>query len=496
MEWLTTVVLFVIFVTTFTFAYLKTSFSYWKLRDVPHNPPIIPYGNIKGVGKTLHLFELTQKYYQQFKGVAPFCGLYLLTRPVALILDIELVKNILIKDFGNFSSRGGYYNEKDDPVTGNLFNYEAEKWRPLRAKLSPTFSSGKMKFMFPTVVEIGKRLEEKIRSLTDEFDELELKEILGRYSTDIIGNCAFGVECNTLNDKDSEFREISRQVFLKPRNQQYVTMFANQSHRLGRLLRVKMVREEVSAFFFKLIRETIDLRERNQIERKDFMDLLIKIKNSDDGLTINEIVGQAYLFFAAGFETSSSAILHTLYELALNPTIQSKLRNEIEESCQRNNNEFTYETMMDMPYLNQVINETLRKYPSVPNLTRRAERDYQVPGTTKTISKGTIVIIPVAAIHHDPEFYPKPEIYDPDRFSPEEVVKRDNVKFLAFGEGQRNCVGLRFGLMQTRIGLVALLRNFEFLPGANMPEKLTFLPRPFVLTAVETIKFTVKSIKK
>lgn len=293
MEWLTTIVLLILFVITLIFGYIKTSFSYWRIRGVPYIQPEIPYGNIKGVGKTHHLYELTQKCYQQYKSVAPFFGLYLFTKPVALILDIELVKNILIKDFNNFASRGGFYNEKDDPLSGNLFTYEAEKWRPLRAKLSPTFTSGKMKYMFPTVFEIGKQLENTMRIAAEKCDELEIKDILCRYSTDIIVNCAFGVECNTLADADSEFRQISRLVLQKPRNPQYITIFANQSNRLGRFLRVKMIREEISSFFFKLVRETVDYREQNNIQRKDFMDLLIKLKNSSEELTVKEIVGQA-----------------------------------------------------------------------------------------------------------------------------------------------------------------------------------------------------------
>lgn len=102
-------------------------------------------------------------------------------------------------------------------------------------------------------------------------------------------------------------------------------------------------------------------------------------------------------------------------------------------------------------------------------LYREANEDYLIPGTKIIIEKGTRVLISSHGIHHDPEYYPDPEKFDPDRFAKEEKVKRDPITFIPFGHGPRNCVALRLGMMQIRIGLVAMINNFQFSIGTRTP---------------------------
>lgn len=123
-----------------------------------------------------------------------------------------------------------------------------------------------------------------------------------------------------------------------------------------------------------------------------------------------------------------------------------------------------------------------------------ATKPYHVAVNNVTIEQNTLVMIPVYAIHHDPEVYPNPETFDPDRFLPEAVQSRPSCSFLPFGEGPRNCIGLRFGMMQARIGLVMLLRNFEFELTAKTPVPLEFLPTGAVLTAKGGLYLKLKTI--
>ncbi|XP_055310971.1 cytochrome P450 6a9-like [Sitodiplosis mosellana] len=475
MDFLSGLAIVLISIVTIVYGYFKYSFGYWKSRNIPHEEPSFPYGNIKGFGTTIHSSLCIKRIYDKFKPTgAIFCGAYFFARPVAIILNLNFLKNILVKDFANFNERGFFYNEEDDPISAHLFAMDGDKWKELRAKLTPTFTSGKMKFMFPTVVEVGKRFKDCLIDVVKENDELEIKELLARFTTDVIGTCAFGIECNSLKDPNAEFRKYGREVFGKPRHSPLAGVFLGGFKGTARKLHIKNIRDDVSEFFMKVVRDTVDYREKNNVNRNDFMDILIKLKNQKgndkDKITLNEIAAQAFVFFLAGFETSSTTLTFCLYELAMNAEIQVKARQVIQEAYEKHG-KFIYEMMLDMPYVDQVLQETLRKYPPLANLNRYTKNTYKVPGTDDVIEKGTPIIIPALSIQRDPEYYPDAEKFDPDRFNSEAVKQRDAMTWLPFGEGPRNCIGLRFGMMQARIGLVTILNNFEvsFGPKSTVP---------------------------
>lgn len=139
--------------------------------------------------------------------------------------------------------------------------------------------------------------------------------------------------------------------------------------------------------------------------------------------------------------------------------------------------------------------ESLRKYPIVPFLTRQALSDYTVPGYPKySLEKGTMIIIPALGIHHDPEIYPNPEEFDPERFSPEMVKQRDSVEWLGFGDGPRNCIGMRFGKMQSRLALSSIIRRFRILLSPKTKGPLIYDPVAPTLTTKHAIYLKLKAI--
>ncbi|KAJ8936058.1 hypothetical protein NQ318_004959 [Aromia moschata] len=114
-----------------------------------------------------------------------------------------------------------------------------------------------------------------------------------------------------------------------------------------------------------------------------------------------------------------------------------------------------------MKYLKQVIDETLRKYPPLPFITRECVKEYKVPDDNLTIEKGVICTIPIRGIHYDEKYFENPNEFNPDRFSEDNKKTRHPYSHLPFGEGPRVCIGERFGIMQTKIGLASILKKFQ-----------------------------------
>ncbi|XP_043645948.1 cytochrome P450 6a9 [Drosophila teissieri] len=450
----------------------RRTLRYWQNLGIPCEEPHILMGSLTGVQTTRSFPDIWMDYYKKFRGTGPFAGFYWFQRPGILVLDITLAKLVLIKEFNKFTDRGFYHNTEDDPLSGQLFLLDGHKWRSMRSKLSSTFTSGKMKYMFPTVVKVGHEFIDVFGQAMEKSSVVEVKDILARFTTDVIGTCAFGIECSSLKDPEAEFRVMGRRAVFEQRHGPIGIAFINSFQNLARKLHMKITLEEAEHFFLRIVRETVAFREENNIRRNDFMDQLIDLKNSpltksESGesvnLTIEEMAAQAFVFFGAGFETSSTTMGFALYELAQHQDIQDRVRDECQEVIGKCNGELNYESMKDLVYLDQVISETLRLYTVLPVLNRECLEDYVVPGHPKyVIKKGMPILIPCGAMHRDEKLYANPNTFDPDNFSPERVKERDSVEWLPFGDGPRNCIGMRFGQMQARIGLALLINNFNF----------------------------------
>ncbi|GBM30862.1 Cytochrome P450 3A8 [Araneus ventricosus] len=188
-------------------------------------------------------------------------------------------------------------------------------------------------------------------------------------------------------------------------------------------------------------------------------------------LTLDELVGQCVIFFLAGYDTTASTLSYISYLLALHPEIQTKLYEELRQVLQNSKGELTYEALQEMKYLDNVISESMRLYPAVTRLERMTVSDCKLGNSGITVPKGMIVTIPIYALQRDPDLFPDPEKFDPDRFTPEERAKRDTCAYMPFGAGPRNCVGMRFALMEVKVCLAYVIANFKIMrcPETKVP---------------------------
>lgn len=209
-------------------------------------------------------------------------------------------------------------------------------------------------------------------------------------------------------------------------------------------------------------------------------------------ITNSDITSQALSFIFAGYDTVSTLMSFMSYELALNPKIQKLLIQEI-DSC----DEITYESLTKMKYLDMVLSETLRKWPITAALDRTCTKEYTIepkePGECLfKVEKGTTVLVPIFGIHRDSRYYPDPERFDPERFSDENKSKIVPFSYLPFGIGPRNCIGIKFAIMQTKVLFCLLLRYFEIERVERTPVPVKFTPQQVIMTSADGFWLGVK----
>ncbi|XP_054006351.1 probable cytochrome P450 6a14 [Hylaeus anthracinus] len=446
--------------------YSTSTYDFWKKRGVPGPKPLPLVGNTKDlmlakVASTQLVTDIYKKYANE-----PLVGFFANRMPVLLVKDLELIKDVLIKDFTKFSDRGFNVHERTEPMSTNLLFLETERWRPLRTKFSPTFTSGKLKEMLYLIIDCSVDLERNLKRLVAKGEPINCREMAAKFTTDVIGTCAFGIDMSVSNQVTEEFHRMGKLIFAvnfentcRIKVRQFLPWFYDL---LGYVLPDRIL----APYFTKNVMDTIKYRQQNDIFRPDFVNTLIELRNHPEKmenieLTDSFLASQAFVFFAAGFETSSSGISHTLYELARNHDVQDKLRQEIKEMYAKTGGEMKYEHIKGMKYLDKVFKETLRKYPPGSVLSRKATSVYTFNGTNVTIPKKTMVWIPVYSIQMDPDIFPNPEVFDPERFNEETEAARHPMHYLPFGDGPRNCIGARFGQIQTKIGLITILREHK-----------------------------------
>ncbi|XP_075217745.1 putative cytochrome P450 6a23 [Lycorma delicatula] len=511
------------------------NYNYWKDRNVPYVEPVFPFGNTKDFILSTGFIGLVYKdLYLKLKG-HKYGGYYFMRRPGIILRDPEVIKQIITKDFNYFTDRGITIDEKNDPLSAHLFNLGGEKWKKLRNKLTPTFTSGKMKTMFHLMKTCSKQFERSLKDYAEREAVIELKHFTARFTIDIIGSCAFGLDIDSLNDPDNEFYRISKGIFGLSIKMYIRNALNSIIPGITKTLGLKLTPKDREEFFFRIVRETVDYREKNKVTRNDFLDLLIQLKNghsitddneeksnhemneisknlhknnedsghlldqnsTDDLILTNELMtAQCFVFFIAGYETSSTTLNFCLYELALNKEIQTKLQEEIDKVLAKHNGEISYESLKDMTYMDRVVQETLRKYPPLSTLTRECVTDYKLKEANLEIKKGLRVAIPLYGIHYDPEYYPDPDRFNPDNFTEEAKKSRHHYTWLPFGEGPRNCIGMRFGLLQVKTGLATLLSNYNFdqIPETQVPIVLS--AKSILTTPKDGIKLKILKRQK
>lgn len=194
--------------------------------------------------------------------------------------------------------------------------------------------------------------------------------------------------------------------------------------------------------------------------RKAFLDLLLESNNTHgEKLTDEELREQVDTFMFAGHDTTTGATCWTLFSIGHYPEIQKRVHQELDSVFHGEDRPITPDDIMQLQYLDRVIKEALRVHALIPCILRSLSEDIVLDGIT--VPAGVTLALHIANLHRDPEQFPDPLKFDPDRFLKENVAKRHPYSFIPFSAGPRNCIGQKFGTRNTKTILASILRKYE-----------------------------------
>ncbi|XP_020604862.1 cytochrome P450 3A7-like isoform X2 [Orbicella faveolata] len=410
-------------------------------------------------------------------------GVYIFREPFLMVADPDMIKEILVKEFSKFHDRKRLVEHIEfwKPYDRMLTIVSGQKWKDIRATLSPTFSASKMKQMMPFMNEALDTLMNKVDRISKTGEIVDFHRWLQSLTMEVILSTAFGVKAETqtvekdpiteLAKKAMEINPLTAIFFLVPFGE-YILKYIPDPFGW----------DKIGSIAANIIEERQKANGKSKAHRKDMLQLMLDAREETGGEKIdnNDIQAQSLVFLLAGYDTSSTTLAFACHQLALNTHVQDKLRDEIDRMWPGDEGSPSYDVLHGMDYLDMVINETVRMYPPGFVLQRDCNETCTIKGVT--IPSGMPVMIPCYAIHHDPEIWPEPEKFDPERFTEAEKSKRHPYTFLPFGYGPHNCVGMRFALLEIKLTLVRLLKKYKL----ERTEKTAPPPLDFAVGAVLT----------
>ncbi|XP_023235599.1 cytochrome P450 4C1-like [Centruroides sculpturatus] len=397
-------------------------------------------------------------------------GICLLNLPFSRVVFLyrpDLVKVLLGNTENN--CRSVIYSFMEEWLSSSLLLRDGEEWKQRRKLLTPAFHFQILENFLPIMEKHSEMLIKTLKNYQKE-EWIDIVPFVTRSVMDIICETAMGIEGNTYDYDYSQYqRSLSRicniiqmrawQPYLWSK---YIFHLTKNRRELSKNIKIlKEITDKIIENKLKRSREnsTENIKEK-RVKKLAFLDLLLDYLKRDSNFTIEDACKEVQLFLFGGHDTTSVTISWTLYLLGKHLNVQDKVRKEVEDVIGNDwSRHITKEDMQRMKYLEAVIRETLRLYPTVPLLTRNLTKDIVVDNYK--ISRGSMCIIPIYFMHKNPKLFPNPKVFDPDRFLPENITKIIPYSYIPFSAGPRNCIGQKFAMMEMKILLSNIVRCFN-----------------------------------
>ncbi|XP_072759258.1 cytochrome P450 4C1-like isoform X2 [Anoplolepis gracilipes] len=432
-------------------------FELIKMRD---------YERVQWFAKQMQRFS-KEGIFIHWLGMKPFINLY---KPEFLEIILPSTVNI---------EKGYPYEMLESWLGKGLLTSTGKQWNHDRKLIGPTFHFTILDqfavIMFEKAEILTKCLEKEI--VKNPGKAINIFPFINNVTLDVICETAMGVDVHAQEIETkytSTIHRGSKLIFdrllrpwygsdwlydLVPSGKEYKSVIDTIHKFTKEVIRKKKIARQSQNNFAKSENEDdkIDIGKR---KRKAFLDLLLDQNEKDEApLTDDELRAQVDTFMFEGHDTTAVAITWTLFLLGNNLEHQEKVHEELEKVFKDSETPANVKELSQLKYLDRIIKETLRLFPSVPMITRKLAEDVKMGDYM--LPKGTTVLAAIGLTHTNPEVWPDPEKFDPDRFLPENSKHRNPYAYIPFSAGPRNCIGQRFALLEQKTILTAILRKWR-----------------------------------
>ncbi|KAL5273918.1 hypothetical protein ACFFRR_000592 [Megaselia abdita] len=468
---------------------IKKQFSFFERLNVPYDKKESFFGSMTEVlFKRLNMYDMVEVMYNKYD--SSVAGFFELFSPFFLIRSPELINQILVGGFPHFMNhRDVFTGDHSGLMSTSLHSMNDQKWKDMRATLTPAFTGAKLRGMFDLIRETA---EEGVLNLKEEIKQekdVDVKDFFTRYACDVIATTGFGFKLNSMKEKQNPFFQMGKDVTNFGKFALFKFIAFLHLPRLTNLLKVSLLPRKHTIYYKTLVLGTMKQRCERKIFRPDMINMLMEARGIDilgsndlkcsNKWTDDEIVAQALFFFFSGFESVASVLCFISQELMENPEVQEKVKKEIRSVLKElNGDQLTYEVLKGMKYLDCVISEALRKWPINASTDRVCTKPIEIQdpetGEFIKIEAGDKIMIPIVGLHRDPKYYPDPMKFDPERFNDENKHNINPNTYLPFGIGPRMCIAHRFAFMEIKTMLFYMFSDFkvELSDKSSIPLKL------------------------
>lgn len=365
----------------------------------------------------------------------------------------EGARQVLASRNYSYTKDAPAYEEFAHLFGNGLVVSEGEIWKLHRRTLQPLFTPHRVAHTVPQIAQVSADLLGQLRATVAGGNTVvDVADLSVRYALQALSRTVFGS-----NDVHQAVPVLRAAL---PVMNEYATRRGLSPMRLPRSLPTPANRRTEAArrAMYGLVDEIVRRRAGGH-GGEDLLSLLLEARDPETGRGFNEqeIRDEVLIFLVAGFETTATALALTLFLLGRHSDIQQRVR---AEACNVLGDRVPEAgDLQDLRYITWVLQETLRLYPALHTLVRKATDDTELLG--RRIPRGRIVAVSAWGIHRNPDVWPEPEQFDPERFDPARAGDRDRFAHLPFGAGPRSCIGNHLALAELIVAAATLARTFR-----------------------------------